>query len=179
MAGIEWVINPYLDPVTINLGESISCYGQATINGTGTDVRWGELKSEGIAPIFTTNNGTPGLYTPSEEGAGTISATIRDAAFPAYFTRVWLNYTVNPAAPTGPTEVDAILTGYEVDSADLNTIFAGLSGLTKTTDTGYTVGTDDLSDLFAPLADGTAAAATGYEVAGADLNTIFAAKGSL
>jgi hypothetical protein len=81
----------------------------------------------------------------------------------------------------GPTEVDAAVTGYQVAGSDLNTIFAGLSGLTAiTTSTGYqTSGGDQLEDLFAPLADGTAAAATGYQVNGADLNTLFAARGSL
>jgi len=120
-------------------------------------------------------NGTPYYYKMSAVNAGGEGALSTEVS-------------ATPAI----TEVDAIPTLFKVGAADLNTIFAGLSGKTPRADIQYKVKTSidpapvvytDLSQLFAKISDKRSGASdatvTGFKVGGADLNTIFAARNSL
>ena len=71
----------------------------------------------------------------------------------------------------------AVVTGYQVGTVDIGSIF-GAKGAHTAATTGVEVGGSDLNSLLLALADGTAVGATGYEVAGADLNTFFGAPAS-
>ena len=72
----------------------------------------------------------------------------------------------------------AAVTNIHVGTADLNTIFEGITGGGAAA-TNIHAGTTDLNLIFEPLASGSAAAATNIHAGTADLNTIFAALGSV
>lgn len=143
-------------------------YAMTPANGVGSWNSKPSISITGTPTVVGVFNAVMSItYTTTFAGT-TISSTTSDD--------INLNFTVTAAQVT---EVDSIVTGYQVNGADLNTILAGRSGLTARANVGLQANGTDLSQLFANVSDGSSPTTTGYTINGADLSTLFAAKGTL